>query len=273
MTTAIAVVSVCESESSHEADAAVVGDGTRLAGERERRLAAVGASHLDVAEFEVAQADAQGLHHRFLRREACREALGGVVLREPVLPLTVGEEALRQRGSPLQGEPEPPDLHEVGAQAHDHSGSVPERECGLECQRSASTYTGSVSRSTTSKSRASRRRTPASVSVTASFRRAVAALVALQDGPSDVGGEAVGDVHVQEREAHHLVALHLGHQEHGATVVPAARDRDLALGRDAVLRATERWIGQRCGTGIRRWCRRRAAWPHPRPDRPRCGSG
>ena len=76
MTTAIAVVSVCERESIH----AILGDRARLAGEHQRRLTTVGAPHLDVTELEVREADAQRLHHRFLGRETGREALGGVVL-------------------------------------------------------------------------------------------------------------------------------------------------------------------------------------------------
>ena len=88
------------------------------------RAAVVVAHHLDVAERERAQAGAECLHRRFLGPEAHRQTRHRIVVLVRVLLLTVGEETVRERHPPLQREPEPLDLDQVGPQAADPEGGV-----------------------------------------------------------------------------------------------------------------------------------------------------
>ena len=131
--------------------------------ERERRRAGVVVAHdLDVAEGEAAEPDAERLHHRFLRREAHRQARGGVSLLFGVRPLVGAEEPTGERRTTRQGEAEPVDLDQIGAEPDDPRAHA-------RGQRSASTYTGSVSSSTTSNVASTSSSNSGTVSVTASL--------------------------------------------------------------------------------------------------------
>src|SRR5829696_5416188 len=113
--------------------------------QRERgRAAVVVAHHLHIAEREGTQAGTEGLHHRFLGAEAHGQARDRVVVLVGVALLTIGEETGRECSPALQREPEALDLDQVGAEAADPEGRVHLHQC----QRSARSYTGTVSRST-----------------------------------------------------------------------------------------------------------------------------
>src|SRR5262249_12871918 len=84
--------------------------------------------------------------------EAHRETRHRVVVLVGVPLLAIGEEASGQRRPPGEREPEALDLHQVGAEAPDPERwiDVAHLRADAHCQRSAWTFTGTVSRSTTS---------------------------------------------------------------------------------------------------------------------------
>ena len=84
----------------------------------------------------------------------------------------------------------------------------------------------------------------------------VAVAVALEHAARRVARQPLVELHVQQREAGRLVALHLGHEDHRAAVGAAAHDGDLAFGRGAVLAAAQHRVRRRCATGCRARCHR-----------------
>ena len=87
----------------------------RLVVQRDLGLTARQPDDLDVAQRELPEPDAHRLHHRFLGREARREARHRLPVAERVLALGVAEEPLGDARPPLEREPEPVALDQVDA--------------------------------------------------------------------------------------------------------------------------------------------------------------